>query len=134
MKPELPPGMRAIYVLCDPDGTPRYVGKTNRPRQRLWSHLSMAKSRPWQSVGAAWIKSLLDEGRRPVMQLLEIVPEADAGIREYEWIRDLLLDGHPLTNAPWLLRHLRHWYDQPGNRNTASPMEMMQCLSWPRPS
>lgn len=76
-----------IYGLFDPD-TPliRYVGKTSlSPRVRWNAHLTRARTGRCRTPSGLWIRSLLDEGRQPLMVLLDSV-EGDGGQAERQWI------------------------------------------------
>ena len=85
----------AIYVLRDPDTLEiRYVGKTKDPVVRLSCHMSAAKS--GRRGKDAWIRSL---GKRPIMEILEWVPEREVPESERWWVAELLSDGCKLFNT-----------------------------------
>lgn len=85
-----------IYGLLDPrDQLVHYVGKSDRPRQRLTEHLKDAASNPYK---AEWLEDLSVSGGRPRIVILETVSLADWEQAERRWIatgRDL---EWPLTN------------------------------------
>jgi hypothetical protein len=60
-----------IYGLYDPDTDElRYIGKANNAAKRLKTHLFERKlTRPVNR----WVKSLVDQGKAPVMRVLEVV-------------------------------------------------------------
>jgi hypothetical protein len=62
-----------IYKLLDPrDNSIKYIGKTNAElKQRLCSHISEAKRSGRKHKRAAWIKSLLNLGMKPTIELIE---------------------------------------------------------------
>lgn len=89
-----------IYVLIDPrDGRVRYVGKTERPKNRLASHLSPSRFRQQENHRTAWIGSLLRSGLKPIFKLI------DAGIgdgwaeAERAWISEFRANGADLVNG-----------------------------------
>lgn len=72
-----------IYCLKCPDTDKvMYIGKTNNPKRRLYQHVSDVN----KTCGKKdrWIKSLLDEGKRPVMSILEESDDWDRD--EKKWI------------------------------------------------
>jgi hypothetical protein len=88
-----------IYVLQDPHGVIRYVGKTNTAlSRRLSGHLSAARLPERKTHVAAWIRSLLNRGMLPTIHLVqEISGPAWAGAEAY-WISYFRSNGSPLTN------------------------------------
>jgi hypothetical protein len=61
-----------IYGLYDPDTDElRYVGKANNAKKRLRTH---AYERGYRRPVNNWVKSLIDQGKCPVMRILEVVP------------------------------------------------------------
>jgi hypothetical protein len=74
-----------IYSLKDPvTNEVRYVGKTINPKGRLSSHIKYAKFKKYHS--AYWIQSLLNEGYKPVMEILEEANSETWAEREVYWI------------------------------------------------
>lgn len=64
----------AIYTLRAPGSkVVRYVGSTERPRRRLYGHISDAR-RNVRGAKNAWVRSLLAKGERPVMHIERVVP------------------------------------------------------------
>lgn len=81
--------MIAIYVLAEPTGEIRYVGKTSGTLHRRYlAHLQVARGRPSTYVGR-WVRTVLDRGEMPTISLLEEVPESDWAERERHWIKTL---------------------------------------------
>ena len=87
-----------IYTLaCALTGEVRYVGKTIDLRTRLMTH----KSKRSNVALHQWIRSLLNSGSEPVMELLETLYEADdTSWKEAErfWIATLRFYGCRLLN------------------------------------
>ena len=53
-----------IYTLSDKSGNIRYIGKSNTPRKRLYSHIIECKT-DRKSHKISWIKSLLNKNEVP---------------------------------------------------------------------
>jgi hypothetical protein len=88
-----------IYALCDPDTLEiRYVGQTRvSTERRLKQHIYAAsRGKPFRS--SKWIRSLVASGRRPVLQVLEIVNKTELDTAETAWIKDLRTLEARLTN------------------------------------
>ena len=94
----LPAGKYVVYALVDPDDhLIYYVGQTSRPKGRLAWHLFKW---PLRSAKAAWMQSLKDRGKQPIMQMLEIITSREEALaREQRWIKHWLQQGMPLVNA-----------------------------------
>ncbi len=88
----------AIYALCEPDYTPRYVGKTVRYlHERHKAHIASAR-KPRLPVHR-WIAKRVAAGDRLVIRLIEYVqPGDDWAARERHWIADYRARGHALLN------------------------------------
>jgi hypothetical protein len=111
------PGGVAIYALSDPRElrTARYVGQSADPRRRLAQHLNAARlwlpdERPWWVRSPKlrplyeWIRALhRDEGRLPVMAILEWAPAAQARQAERRHICACLAQQLPLLNFEYEL-------------------------------
>lgn len=90
--------MTKIYILAEPDGRIRYVGKICESlRRRLCVHLSDAK-RDEKSRRCNWIRSVLAKGFLPK---IELVGEAEGyGCREeVAWIKYFREEGIDLVNT-----------------------------------
>ncbi|RZK27760.1 MAG: GIY-YIG nuclease family protein [Hymenobacter sp.] len=86
-----------IYTLADPHtGEVRYVGKDNDLKLRLKAHCNPARKR--QSHKKAWVQSLLKQGQKPRIEVLEQVPMTEWPYWEEYWIRQLRAWGMRLTN------------------------------------
>ena len=88
--------MYKIYTLSDPrTGDIRYVGITKMElKKRLNRHVSSARKRAPYYV-YAWIHKLLEQEKRPVIQLIETTDDL---YRERFWIQHYRNLGAPLTN------------------------------------
>lgn len=72
----------SIYGLADPDSKLiRYVGKSNKPESRYEQHLQDT-----DGPKSAWIKNLLAQGKRPVLQIIEVCDYAVWEDKERFWI------------------------------------------------
>lgn len=61
-----------IYVLKDPAGVPRYVGKTSATlRRRLKKHVEVAGREIHKNHKDNWIRMLLSAKQEPIIELLE---------------------------------------------------------------
>ena len=75
-----------IYALCDPHTNEvRYVGKSDNPFLRLLNHCSEA-NRHTKSHCKAWIRGLLNKGKKPFLQILLEVSKSDWKYWEREMI------------------------------------------------
>lgn len=88
----LPAGQYVIYALIDPNNhLTYYVGQTSAPKERLATR---------RSSKATWIRRLKGQGKRPIMQILEVVIGKEMALaREQVWINLMLQQGMPLVNA-----------------------------------
>lgn len=93
------PKLTAIYALCDPDFSPRYVGKTVRHlHERHKAHIREATRNPRLPVHR-WMRKRMDAGHRLVIWLLEYVAaDADWAARERYWIARFRSRGDDLLN------------------------------------
>jgi len=92
-----------VYCLKDPrTQEARYVGWTSKTvRDRLSAHISEALStfRCSRTSRAGWVRSLLNIGRIPAVDILETGTGDDWAIAEQKWIAHFLGRGAPLTNG-----------------------------------
>jgi len=85
-----------IYVLKDPrNGAVRYVGMTHN-KTRLNEHVFSVKR--CRTHKASWIKTLLREGLRPLMESIETGLGEGWVVRERYWIAEYRRRGADLTN------------------------------------
>jgi len=85
-----------IYILRDTlTNDIRYVGKTINPKVRLSSHIKKSKNCNYHS--ARWIQSLLKNGNKPIMEIIEETNENNWEERERYWI-SYYREKYDLTN------------------------------------
>lgn len=92
--------METVFIYahnCPITGRARYIGKSKAPRRRLKDHLLRARENT--SHQANWIRSLSARGLRPVLEILDEVPETEWQFWEREWIRLYKSLGFDLTNS-----------------------------------
>lgn len=88
-----------IYGLADPNTLRiRYVGKSNNPKERLTGHLS-ERSLHTKNEKNAWLRSLLEQGLRPVLIILQEITHGCWAEAERAWICILRMQGCKLTNT-----------------------------------
>lgn len=74
-----------IYTLSDPEtGKVRYVGKSDRPADRLKSHISSITGSSGEK--SIWLNSLKNKNMKPVLNIIENVPVDKWIERERHWI------------------------------------------------
>jgi len=86
-----------IYTLSDETGV-KYVGKTSDTKKRLYRHVYDAKTKKILNKRDAWIKSLLNKGEKPKLEIIDIVIEEDWVIMEQYWISQFKCWGFNLKN------------------------------------
>jgi group I intron endonuclease len=85
-----------IYTLSDPiTGLIRYIGKSNNPKRRYTNHLAF-KSNNHKSC---WILSLKAKGLKPILEILDEVPEEEWEFWERHYISLFKSWGFKLTNS-----------------------------------
>lgn len=77
-------------------GLIRYVGKSDNPKKRLSSHLGEARDRNCHRK--VWLQSLKIQGLRPVLEILDEVPEEEWQSWEVAYIEHFREAGYDLTN------------------------------------
>lgn len=85
--PEAPNGKAYIYVLFEPSGNDgllhvRYVGKTDKPAERLKQHITC----PGSIEKVIWTSKLLEAGTYPRMGIIELVNEKETSLAEEIYI------------------------------------------------
>jgi len=87
-----------IYFLSDINGEIRYIGKTKQYlKQRLYAHIVECKTNR-KSHKISWIKSLLKNGNKPIINIIDEVPEEEWEFWEQYWISQFKCWGFNLTN------------------------------------
>jgi hypothetical protein len=89
-----------IYALCEPNSEIiRYVGKTaNSPEQRLRSHLAPSSLKP-KNHRTDWLRSLVKQGLKPALFVLEETTDDCWQEAECRWIAQLRSLGCDLVNS-----------------------------------
>lgn len=108
------PGHEFIYALLCPDtGKARYVGRTALSLQaRLNLHHAQLKAIKQPNAALmAWKFQLLGNGKRPIIQLLQVVQRGAAGPAERKWTRHCQKAGGLLNVRNVLLADTVHGYD-----------------------
>lgn len=89
-----------IYALLCPQGEIRYIGKTTNPEARLAAHISKAKTCQTKHHAANWIRSLINSGEKPAIEIVFEVPEGEPWEPyEIRLISEFKNEGHRLTNS-----------------------------------
>ena len=87
-----------IYVLTEPDGQIRYVGKTIQPlHKRLYKHLSEARNNG-NTHRERWIRKLFRGGHLPSIQIIGEI-DGDGCREEIAWIAYFKAEGVQLVNS-----------------------------------
>ena len=88
-----------IYILCDPDGKIRYVGKTIKKylSSRLTAHLWEARCGA-KNHRCNWIRSILSKGYIPSISLIGEV-KGNGCKEEIAWIKYFRDEGIKLVNG-----------------------------------
>lgn len=88
----------SIYSLSDPrTGEIRYVGKTIKSLGKRRAQHVYSASCGGECHRDTWIRSLLKEGLKPNISLIELTNESEWDVRERYWIAQYRLT-HNLTN------------------------------------
>lgn len=75
-----------IYILKDQENNIRYVGKTTNIRRRLYSHIAEAKLNKSKRYVLNWIRQLLSNNQKPILEVIEECNENNWQEREIYWI------------------------------------------------
>lgn len=86
-----------IYTLAHPiTGEIRYIGKTKNPIERYKNHLN--KRHNETSYKRNWIESIKNIGLKPIMEILDEVPEEEWKFWERFWINQFISWNFNLVN------------------------------------
>lgn len=91
--------MTYIYSLEYPENNVRYIGKTLHPKKRLSEHINKAIKRNDLTYKVAWIRSLLKQNIKPIMKIIDIVPDNEASFWEKHYISLFKSFAFKLTNG-----------------------------------
>lgn len=88
-----------IYSLSDPiTNEIRYIGKTNNIKKRLCTHLTKSNLIK-KTHKNNWIKNLLFNNTKPLIEVIDEVPIKEWGFWEKFWISQFKIWGFKLTNS-----------------------------------
>lgn len=77
-----------IYKLIDPNTNKiRYIGKTKNLQKRYYHHCSLAACNKEDTHRSNWIKSLLLDKQKPIIEVIEFCNEYNWQEREIYWIK-----------------------------------------------
>jgi group I intron endonuclease len=78
-----------IYVLKDPEtNEPHYVGRSVQPEVRYRQHIYMATKAGKKDIKTTWVRSILDKGLKPTLEIIDECKPNDAQLRETYWIEE----------------------------------------------
>jgi len=87
-----------IYALREPDtGEIRYIGKANDLQERLRMHVEHAYIE--KNHRACWVRSLLEKGKKPIIEIVDEVSFEDWAALEAAYIQFYLEEGCRLVNG-----------------------------------
>jgi group I intron endonuclease len=87
-----------IYTLSDHNGNVRYVGKSDNPKKRLWTHISESK-KGFDNYKHRWMRGLLKNENFPILDIIDEVFVDDWRFWESYWIEQFKAWGFKLTNS-----------------------------------
>lgn len=87
-----------IYTLSDSKGI-RYVGKTNNIKRRYENHISEVNNKKLNNKRINWIKSLINNNSKPIIDVIDIVPSNEWVFWEKFWISIIKSWGFNLVNG-----------------------------------
>ena len=87
-----------IYTLSDQQGNIRYVGKSDNPKKRLWTHISESK-KGFDNHKHRWIRVLLKNENLPILDIIDEVYVDEWKFWEKYWINQIECWGFKLTNS-----------------------------------
>jgi len=89
-----------IYVLKDPTTNEvRYVGKANHPKKRYSKHIRDVERHDPTSHKHFWIRKLLRNNQKPLLEVIETIDMSEWKERECYWIGKYRSEGIRLTNS-----------------------------------
>jgi hypothetical protein len=89
-----------IYILKDPTTNEvRYVGKANHPKKRYSKHVSDCQRFEPTTHKEFWIRKLLRNNQKPLLEVIETVDMSEWKERECHWISKYKSGGVRLTNS-----------------------------------
>lgn len=116
---------RGIYRLRDPlTNDVRYVGLTTNAKRREWCHSSASNNKGGRRLNR-WIRSLLENGHKPVFEWIEDAHDLSA--REQHWIALHRAEGCDLLNMNAGGHDNEHMLNAP-RANRGKPMDRLHYL------
>lgn len=86
-----------IYTLTDPNTNEvRYVGKSNNPTKRFYKHYKYCEHKTHKNN---WINKLISEGKKPILEIIDVVPINEWVFWEMFWIEQMKVWGFNLVNG-----------------------------------
>jgi len=97
--------MTHIYVLKNPITMEiKYIGKSNHPKKRYKQHLYHAlKNNNKRDI---WIRELLNQNKKPIMEIIDIVDKNNWVKKEIEYIETFRKHHADLTNETNIIKTL----------------------------
>lgn len=90
-----------IYTLKDPITKKyMYVGKSVNPEKRFKQHLYHSKKR--KTYSQIWVNNLLNDGYRPIMEVIDSCSSNLSTKKEKEWILNFFNENKSLTNLTYI--------------------------------
>jgi len=94
--------MKKTYIyslVCPLDGQVKYVGKANDPKGRFRKHKSLGDTNTGDNSDKnEWIKTLLDQGLLPILEIIEEVDVTEWKAKEKFYVRQFKENGIKLFN------------------------------------
>lgn len=94
--------MKKTYIyslICPLDGKVKYIGKANDPKGRFRKHKSLGDTNTGDNMAKnEWIKSLLDQGLSPLLEIIEEVDVTEWKEKEKFYISKFKEEGFHLFN------------------------------------
>lgn len=76
-----------IYCLKCPEGEIRYIGKTTNIKRRLAGHITNSKLHTKKNHLLNWVKALLNNNTKPLIEIIEECDEFNWQEKERYWIK-----------------------------------------------
>lgn len=87
-----------IYALKDPiSNIIKYIGRSVNPKNRFKQHIFSARKDGKKDIKSAWIRSILDIGLIPIIEIIDECLVDEAITREMYWIKYYMKE-NKLTN------------------------------------
>lgn len=91
--------MTIIYTLAHPITKEiRYVGKTKNFNKRRYCHNNINYQKSHKTHLASWLKNILNDNLKPIMEIIDIVEDSEWVFTEIYWICQFKAWGFNLVN------------------------------------